>query len=65
MPETEDYHELLEAFADGKSRPLNTAAGRDGLFEARDMFVIYEKPDLLDLKVLIDAALLVAGPLQE
>jgi hypothetical protein len=46
--------EMLES---GVSYPIETDGGRDGCFDDDDLFLVYEKSDLLILKSFIDQAI--------
>lgn len=48
---------LEEMLVKGSSYPLDTSIGRDGYFEERDIFLVFEKPDLLALRAFVDAAI--------
>ena len=53
--------ELLEqSLETGSSFPGDDATGRDGCFNEDAVFLIFEVPDLLDLKSLIETAISVA-----
>ncbi len=62
MPESHSSEQLFdrlgEMLATGVSYPLNVdCAGRDGLFDKEQLFLIYEKADLAALRGLIDSAI--------
>lgn len=50
---------LIEMLATGASYPMQNSICRDGLFEPDDVFLIFEREDLLKLRTRIDAALAV------
>lgn len=64
MPASHDSGELSDRLEDmlanGESFPINTDAGRDGCFNDEDLFMVFEKGDLLTLGGYIDAALKVS-----
>ena len=51
--------EMLES---GASYPINDAYGRDGSFNEKALFLVYEREDLLELRRVVDEALIVAEP---
>lgn len=54
---------MLEADA---SFPIETAYGRDGCFDEADLFLVYERADLEELRRVIDAALAVCpAPIED
>lgn len=63
--ETGDCGECIDvmekSLADGSSFPMQTAVDRDGLHDAEQLFLVFEKAELLQLRLLIDEALLVGG----
>lgn len=56
------FERLDEMQAKGTSYPMETAVGRDGLFDQKDIFLVFERDDLLKLRGMIDTAIAVAGP---
>lgn len=50
--------EMLET---GASYPINNAYGRDGTFNDKALFLVYETEDLLELRRVIDEALISSG----
>jgi hypothetical protein len=46
----------------GDSASMNTAYGRDGCFDDEDIFLVFEKPDLEELRGIIDNALQIEVP---
>ena len=53
----EIINEMLRAFEDGLSRPMEDAYGRDGCFDNDEMFLIFQRPDLETLRNFIDQAI--------
>lgn len=52
----EAFKRLDEMIGNGASYPIEDAYGRDGGFDEEDIFMLYEKEDLIELaKVLLDA----------
>jgi len=48
------YYQMAEA---GASVPCDDMYGRDGMFEQTDMFLIFERDDLMRLRAIVDEAL--------
>lgn len=48
---------LEEMLEEGASYPINDAYGRDGSFNEKALFLVYEREDLLELRRAIDEAL--------
>lgn len=55
--EFDQGHRWDEMVENGASFPMHTGYGRDGCFDNEDLFLIYERDDLLELRSVIDAAL--------
>ena len=56
----------FEAMVDhGASFPMNQSYGRDGCFDNEDLFLVYERADLLELRGVLDAALALPSPQQQ
>lgn len=56
---SERYCIMLEG---GESFPMDGDYGRDGCFDYDAVFLIYERTDLLKLRMMIDEAIAVANP---
>jgi hypothetical protein len=57
-PDYKDIFQTLdEMLLAGTSHPLNTSYGRDGRFDDEDVFLVFERPDLLELQRVIAKAL--------
>lgn len=55
--EDEDPVEAMDrAIQDGQSRPMEDAFGRDGMFDSKDLFLIFEPADLQELIALFNQA---------
>lgn len=52
----EAFDRLEEMLAEGASYPLETAEMRDGCFNDEDLFLVYEKADLVSLIALFQQA---------
>ena len=48
---------LYEMLEKGVSYPMNNSEGRDGMFDPDELFLVFEKPDLLILKQYIEEAI--------
>ncbi len=55
--DTSDFIDTYEKMINGESVQINDCGQRDGLYEEKGNFLIYEKNDLLILKKFIDEAL--------
>lgn len=61
MVQAKDLREMDQRLTDmlenGASYPIADAFGRDGMFDKDDIFLVFEKDDLLKLREYIDMAL--------
>lgn len=55
---------LDEMLENGASYPINDAYGRDGSFNKKALFLVYEHEDLLELRRVVDEALSLSEPRQ-
>lgn len=51
---------LDEMLENGASYPMEDSYGRDGCFDDEDLFLVYEASDLIDLREIINKALVIA-----
>lgn len=54
------FDRLEEMLAKGVSYPMDDATGRNGMFEADAIYLVFEKADLLRLREMIDGAVAVS-----
>jgi hypothetical protein len=54
------FDRLNEMLANGSSYPMEDAMGRNGMFEADALYLVFEKADLLQLREMIDEAVAVS-----
>ena len=60
-----DASEMLDRMLEqGISAPLQTSYGRDGRFDDKDLFLVYERDDLWQLAEAIDTAIGVAKDIE-
>lgn len=59
-----EYHDSIQHFdrleemlEKGVSYPINDSISRDGSFNGEDVFLVFERQDLLEIKKLIDLSL--------
>lgn len=57
----ESFSRLEDMMENGSSYPMESAEGRNGMYEDDSIFLVFEKADLLKLRDLIDGALVVSG----
>lgn len=56
----------FDAMVEGNaSFPMGQSYGRDGCFDDEDLFLVYERDDLQELRGIIDKALALPSPQQE
>jgi len=55
----ECFDRLEDSLLNGTSYPCNSSYGRDGSFDDKDLFLVFEKDDLLQLKEKVEEALTV------
>lgn len=51
------FDRLDDMLKNGASYPMNNSEGRDGMFDLDELFLVFEKPDLLILKTYIEEAI--------
>jgi hypothetical protein len=51
------FERLEEMLKDGKSYPINQHEGRDGLFDDEIRYLVYEKGDLEEIRMIFDRSL--------
>lgn len=51
------FNKLDDMKKKGKSYPINEDVGRDGMYEKEDLFLVFEKEDLISLREYITTAI--------